>query len=98
MSEADNNAEWLSNTGNLPISNSQVNASGYQAFLNSTEGKPYYYSIAVKAALEMKDYMKYDVAFSQANQLSTEVGTIWKSVLIGKADAAKSLAEVQAKF
>lgn len=75
-----------------------VKASGYQAFLNSTEGKPYYYSIAVKAALEMKDYMKYDVAFSQANQLSTEVGTIWKSVLIGKADAAKSLAEVQAKF
>jgi multiple sugar transport system substrate-binding protein len=98
LSDAENNVQWLVNTGNLPISNSQVDTAGYQAFLASKEGKPYYYAIAVKAALDMKDYMRYDVAFDQAGQLAAKVGTMWKSVLIGGADPAKSLAALQAEF
>lgn len=98
LSDAENNVEWLVNTGNLPISNSQLNAPRYQEFLNSKEGKPYYYAIAVKAALDMKDYMGYDVAFDQAGQLATAVGTMFKSVIIGGADPATALAQLQAEF
>ncbi|PKL12888.1 MAG: hypothetical protein CVV52_08225 [Spirochaetae bacterium HGW-Spirochaetae-8] len=98
LSNAENNVEWLVNTGNLPISNSQVNTGAYQKFLAGKEGKSYYYAIAVKAALDMKNFMKYDIAFDQASQLAAQVGTMWKSVLIGGADPVASLAETQAKF
>jgi len=98
LSDAENNVEWLVNTGNLPISNSQVKTDGYQKFLASDTGKSYYYAIAVKAALDMQDFMKYDVVFDQASQLATQVGTMWKSVLIGGADPVASLKESQAKF
>jgi len=98
LSDAENNVGWLVNTGNLPISNSQVNTEGYRTFLASEKGKSYYYAIAVKAALDMKDCMKYDIAFDQASQLATQVGTMWKSVLIGGASPPTSLAETQAKF
>ena len=47
LSEAENNSEWLINTGNLPISQSQVEDADYQAFLTmANDGSAAYYKAA----------------------------------------------------
>ncbi|MCQ2411869.1 MAG: extracellular solute-binding protein [Sphaerochaetaceae bacterium] len=100
LSAAENNMEWLINTGNLPISNAQVNAPEYQAFLSKENdgSATYYKSLAINAALDMTEIMNLDVAFDMADALASEVGTMWKSVMIGGADPAQSLKDVQKKF
>lgn len=100
LSEAENNSEWLINTGNLPISQSQVEDADYQAFLTmANDGSAAYYkAAAVNAALEMTDYMRFDVAFPKSGELATEVGNMWKSIMVGDADAASMLEATAALF
>ncbi len=100
LSQAENNVEWLVNTGNLPISQSMVDNTDYQAFLNQTDvgTASYYKAQAVKAALQMNDYMRFDVAFDRSGELATEIGNMFKSVMIGGEDIVTALAAVQAKF
>jgi multiple sugar transport system substrate-binding protein len=94
LTEAENNIEWLIKTGNLPISSSQVNNPEYQAFLSSTpkDGNVYNFAISVNAALEMMDYMRYDIAIDNADKLAEKVGSMFRTVLIGGADPATTLA------
>lgn len=99
LSAAENNVDWFVNTGNLPISRSQVENPAYQEFLATEKGtKAFYYASAVNAALKMQDIMSFDVAFGNADKLATEVGSMWKAVMIGGADPAVALAETAAKF
>jgi multiple sugar transport system substrate-binding protein len=100
LSQAENNVEWLVNTGNLPISQSMVDNADYQAFLNQTDAgtASFYKAQAVKAALQMNDYMRFDVAFDRSSELATEIGNMWKSVMVGGEDIAAALAAVQEKF
>jgi len=100
LSTAENNVDWLVNTGNLPISASMVENSDYQAFLNmENDGSAAYYkAAAVNAALEMNDYMRFDVAFAQSGELATEVGNMWKSIMVGGADIASTLEATAALF
>ncbi len=100
LSGAEENVEWLTATGNLPISTSQLENEEYQKFLNNSEEgtKAYTYAQAVKAALEMKDITEYDIIFDRASDFASDVGTMWTSVLIGGADARSSLEELQAKY
>lgn len=100
LSASENNMEWLINTGNLPISYSQVEAPEYQEFLaKENDGSAEYYkALAINAALEMTDIMSFDVAFDKADALASEVGTMWKSIMIGGADPVESIESVQAKF
>ena len=99
LSAAENNVDWFVNTGNLPISRSQVENPAYQEFLATEKGtKAFYYASAVNAALKMQDIMSFDVAFGNADKLATEVGSMWKAVMIGGADPATALTETAAKF
>ncbi len=99
LSGAEQNSEWLINTGNLPISQSMVADAAYQAFLTSSVDSPSYYKAsAVNAALEMMDWMRFDVAFAEAGQFAEEIGNMWKSVMIGGADVASTLQATAEKF
>ncbi len=100
LSQAENNVEWLVNTGNLPISQSMVDNADYQTFLNmSDDGSASYYKAqAVVAALQMNDYMLFDVAFDRSSEFATEIGKMWTSIMIGGADIETTLAETQAMF
>lgn len=100
LSQAENNAEWLSNTGNLPISNSMVKDPNYQIFLNmANDGSATYYkAAATKVALELQDYVRLNVAFPKEGELGTEVGNMWKSIMIGGADIQSELEATASKF
>ncbi len=99
LSGAEQNSEWLINTGNLPISQSMVENGDYQAFLASTTDSPLYYKAsAVNAALEMMDWMRFDVAFSDAGQFAEEIGNMWKSIMIGGADVESTLLATAEQF
>ncbi|NLI53791.1 MAG: extracellular solute-binding protein [Clostridiales bacterium] len=100
LSQAENNVEWLINTGNLPISQSMVDNADYQAFLNQTESgtASYYKAQAVKAALQMNDYMRFDVAFDRSGELASEISNMWTSIMVGGADIATTLTATQAMF
>ncbi|HML68489.1 MAG TPA: extracellular solute-binding protein [Clostridia bacterium] len=100
LSQAENNIEWLVNTGNLPISQSMVDNADYQAFLNTeNDGSAAYYKAqAVKAALLMNDYMRIDVTFDRSGEFSTEIGNMWKAIMVGGADIAATLTATQAMF
>ena len=99
LSAAENNVEWFIKTGNLPISNSQVEEPEYQAFLASEPGSvEYYFALEANAALAMQDIMTFDVAFADSLDFTEEIGTMWKSVMIGGADPEAALMAIDEEF
>lgn len=99
MSGDDQNVEWYTFTGNLPITSTILENSDYQEFLNkSNDGSgEYYRSAAVNAALDMMDYMKNEQFSPITASLATECGEMWKAVIIGGADIDESIANVVVK-
>jgi hypothetical protein len=83
-----------------PISQSMVDNADYQAFLNQTveRHRVLYKAQAVKAALQMNDYMRFDVAFDRSGELASEIGNMWTSIMVGGADIATTLTATQAMF
>ncbi len=93
LSEPEQNTKWFVNTGNLPINNKMLDVAEYKSFLNADKKdlKTFYVAGAVKAALEMKDYMTFDRIIEKSSKLATETGALWESIMIGNADINSSL-------
>lgn len=92
LSGAEENVEWLVNTGNLPIRASMMDQSAYQEFL--TGGSPK--AEAVNAVLAAQEGMSYERIIPNSSTLAQECGTLWQSVMIGGADIDTALSAAAA--
>ncbi|MCL2216505.1 MAG: extracellular solute-binding protein [Defluviitaleaceae bacterium] len=100
LSGAEENSEWLVNSGNLPISYSMMETAPYRAFLaTAMDGSiAGYRAAAVRSALEMRDFMQFQVAFERAGALADAVGSMWMSIMVGGADPETALRSAAANF
>ena len=92
LSGAEENMDWLINTGNLPIRASMLELPAYQDFL--TGGTPK--AAAVQAVLDIQAQMSYERVLPTSAALADECGTLWQSVMIGNADIDTALAAAAA--
>ncbi|NBD24848.1 extracellular solute-binding protein [Paenibacillus glycinis] len=97
LSGAEENADWLINSGNLPIRKSMLEVPAYKQFLASDKSDPkkYYMAAAVKAALATP--MTYDKVTAKSGDIATETGNLWESVMIGGGDIASLLSQAAEK-
>ncbi|MCM3626278.1 extracellular solute-binding protein [Paenibacillus glycanilyticus] len=99
MSDPEENANWLVNTGNLPISKAMLDVPTYKQFLDSdkTNPKSYYMAAAVNAAIS-NDYMTYNKVTVKSGSLSTETGNLWEATMIGGGDIDALLPQTAEKL
>lgn len=92
MSDAKENTEWLTRTGNLPISKTMLEIPAYQQFLNSDKSNPnnFYLAAGVKAALATEN-LSYNKVIAKSSMLATNTGSMWESIMIGGGDISTLL-------
>lgn len=99
LSSDDQNADWLIATGNLPVTTTISNNEKYKAFLDTeNDGTALYYkAIAVKAVLEMNDYITFEKQTPVTAPLAKAVGTMFQAVVIGGLDIDTAIAQAVAE-
>lgn len=99
LSRDDQNVDWLTFTGNLPITRTILENEEYKAFLNheSDGSLDYYKAAAVNAVLSMSEYLTTDKQCPITSSLAEECGQMWKSVIVGGQDIEEAIAGVLSK-
>lgn len=92
MSRAEQNIDWLINTGNLPISQAMLEVPEYKEFLNQqpSDNPSYYKAAAVNAVLSAGD-LSFTRAIPESATLAQAVGEMWEAVMIGGGDVDQQL-------
>ncbi|MBN2982762.1 MULTISPECIES: extracellular solute-binding protein [Cohnella] len=98
LSDAGQNATWLTETGNLPISQAMLDEPDYQRFLETepSDSPVYYRAAAVNAVLSSGD-LTFIKTIPQSGALAQAVGEMWEAVMIGGGDPEQLLTEAAAK-
>lgn len=99
LSSDEQNADWLIATGNLPVTTTINNNEKFNAYLNTeNDGSVLYYkAIAVKAVLDMNDYITFEKQTPVTASLAKAAGTMFQSVIIGGMDIDDALAQAEAE-
>ena len=99
LSSDEQNADWLIATGNLPVTTTINENEKFNAYLNAeNDGSTLYYkAIAVKAVLDMNDYITFEKQSPVTASLAKAAGTMFQSVVIGGMDIDDAIAQAEAE-
>lgn len=99
LTNAQQNVQWLIETGNLPISEAMLNEPEYQAFLNTEPNRSaeYYKAAAVSAVMSVGE-LTFNKVIPQSSKLAEVVGQMWEAVMIGGGDPEQQLMEAADKL
>lgn len=99
LSSDEQNADWLIATGNLPVTTTINENEKFNAYLNTeNDGSAVYYkAIAVKAVLDMNDYITFEKQSPVTAGLAKAAGTMFQSVVIGGMDIDDAIAQAEAE-
>ncbi|MBW7453658.1 ABC transporter substrate-binding protein [Paenibacillus sepulcri] len=98
LSDAKQNADWLIQTGNLPISQAMLDESAYKQFLTAKPSgdSAYYRAAAVNAVLALGN-LSFNKVIPKSGQLAQAVGDMWEAIMIGGGDNNQQLQAAAAK-
>ncbi|MBO7746347.1 extracellular solute-binding protein [Paenibacillus sp. MWE-103] len=92
LTDAKQNADWLIQTGNLPIGQAMLDDTTYKQFLSAkpSDGSTYYRAAAVNAVLASGD-LAFNKVIPKSSQLAQAVGDMWEAIMIGGGDVDQQL-------
>ncbi|GGA19964.1 extracellular solute-binding protein [Paenibacillus physcomitrellae] len=98
LTEAKPNVEWLTATGNLPVSQAMLDEPAYKQFLAAKPSNdPAYYRAAAVNAVLASGNLDFNRVIPQSGKLSQAIGDMWEAIMIGGGDVNQQLQAAQAK-